>query len=58
MSDQKTPLPKGISEEFQAELEEWMNHGIYEAARNQWSMTSLSPPKDKPTDSEENDQTD
>ena len=46
MSDKKTPLPKGISEEFQADLEEWMNHGIYEAARNQWSMTSISIPKE------------
>lgn len=47
MSDKKTPLPKEISEEFQADLEEWMNHGIYEAAQNQWSMTSISIPKEK-----------
>jgi len=57
MPDQKRRVQKGISKEFQAELEEWMSHGIYEAAQNQWSMTSLSIPKEKFTNSDEKDST-
>ena len=57
MSKKKLTYPKGIDEEFRKELEEWMTHGIYEAARNQWSMTSLSKPEEKSTDSDLKDST-